>query len=171
MEQGFTYSTLINEVSSSAVTVILNSTDLAQVVKDKDVQGFLFSLGLFQFKDILDIENLLLGIHQSGFKLKNDDALYSILLSDLLNDQIKRMMVKSTAVSKDLDGLLKIYKSSKFLIKGKTQEGVSELLKVRKSRISEWKNKTKVVPCYVSASIDHLFDIPVWSNAVTGDKN
>lgn len=149
------------EIYGKAVTLIVNSNDLPHLIYDETIQAFLFKLGFYQFKNICEIERLLINIHNSSFRLSEKDELYRILLLDLIVEQIRKLNMKKERVESDFYGLIQVFEGSKYLLKNKTQSAIAEALDVKNARISEWK-KGKRVPGYIERSIQRLLDIPVW---------
>lgn len=149
------------EIYGKAVTLIVNSEDLPQLIYDETIQTFLFKLGIYQFKNICDIEKLLLNIHNSSFRLCENDDLYRILLLDLIVEQIRKLNTNKERVGRDFNGLIQVFEDSRYLLKNKTQSAIAEALDVKNARISEWK-KGRKVPGYIEKSIQRLLDVPVW---------
>ena len=51
------------EIYGKAVALIVNSNDIPSLIYNETVQVFMFKLGLYQFKNIGEIERLLINIH------------------------------------------------------------------------------------------------------------
>ena len=149
------------EIYGKAVALIVNSNDIPSLIYDETVQVFLFKLGFYQFKNIGEIERLLINIHNSSFRLNEKDELYRINLLDLIVEQIRKININKEPVKSDFNGLIQVFEGSKYLLRNKTQSAIAEALDVKNARISEWK-KGKRVPGYIEKSIQRLLDIPVW---------